>query len=280
MLPAGESMLTQAELPYSQVDFDTATAATAWIGEYRPLPSLVLINGLAGQNESWFCNRQVWSQYFDVCAPAILVYDGALIQSRMAQGLPISVEFLTDMLDSYLANFVQNPPYHLVSSSLGCQIAVEYAVRNPDRVARMVLLCPSGVAPDEKLPVSDGVRHRDFYRLVASVFHDRRCVCPGIVDYYQRQFAKKVWRKGVFRTIQDTRVNSIRDKLRGLPCPTLIICGHEDRIVDPFEVAELVQGLPNLTFRLLPECGHAPQIECATRVNDLVVHFLSAGHHA
>ena len=187
-------MITQVELPYSRIDFDAPTEATPRIGEYQQLPSLVLLNGLAGQNESWFCNRQVWSQHFDVTAPAILVYDGAPLQSRMAAGLPVSIEFLTDMLDSYLANYVQNPPYHLVASSLGCQIAVEYAARKPDQVDRLVLLCPSGVAPDEKLPVSDGVRHRDFYRLVSSVFHDRRCVCPGIVDYYQRQFAKKVWR--------------------------------------------------------------------------------------
>lgn len=73
----------------------------------------------------------------------------------------------------------------------------------------------------------------------------------------------KAWRKGAFRTIQDTRENSIRDKLPRLPCPTLIICGYEDRIVDRSEVAEPAQGLPNLAFRLLPECRHAPHIECA-----------------
>jgi pimeloyl-ACP methyl ester carboxylesterase len=273
-------MAAQAELPGLELGFDTRGAAGPHVSQFRQVPSLVLLNGLAGQNESWFCNRQVWSQHFDVSAPAIMVYDGAPIQNRMAADLPVSVEFLTDLLDSYLANYVQNPPYHLVASSLGCQIAVEYAARHPDQVDRLVLLCPSGVAPDEKLPVSDGVRHRDFYRLVASVFHDRRCVCPEIVEYYQRQFARKVWRKGAFRTIQDTRENSIRDKLQRLPCPALVICGYEDQIVDPFEVAELVQGVSNLTFRLLPECGHAPQIECGELVNGLVVQYLSAGRPA
>ena len=37
------------------------------------------------------------------------------------------------MLEAYLASYVQNPPYHLVASSLGCQIAVEYADRKPDQ---------------------------------------------------------------------------------------------------------------------------------------------------
>ena len=80
-------------------------------------------------------------------------------------------------------------------------------------MGRLVLLCPSGVATNEKLPVTDGVRRRESYRLVASVFHDRHFVCPGIVEYYERLFAKRVWREGELRTVKDTRGNSIRDKL-------------------------------------------------------------------
>lgn len=270
------AVVSQGGLLDLPADLGSARAGAPRVGEYRKLNSLVLLNGLAGQNESWFCNRPVWSQHFDVSAPAISAYDGAPIQRRIAQGLPVSIEYLTDLLDSYLDDYVHNPPYHLVASSLGCQIAVEYADRKPAQVGRLVLLCPSGVSKDEKLPVSEGVRHRDFFRLVASVFHDRRCVCPRIVEYYQQQFAKRVWRKGAFRTIQDTRTNSIRGKLRRLACPTLVICGREDRIVDPFEVGELLERLPNVTFRFLSDCGHAPQIECAEVVNDMVLRFLSA----
>jgi pimeloyl-ACP methyl ester carboxylesterase len=195
---------------------------------------------------------------------------------RIAEDLPVSIEFLADLLDLYLENYVQNPPYHLVASSLGGQIAVEYAYRKPDNVGRIVVLCPSGLATDERLPVSDGLRHRDFDYLVGSVFHDNRFVCRGIVTHYERQFAKREWRKGLFRTIHDMRTNSIRDTLSRLSCPTLVICGRQDRIVDPSEVAELVRRLPNVTFRFLPDCGHAPQIECAEVVNNMVLRFLSA----
>ncbi len=275
-----DAKMSGAGLLDMHADLGLTSVGTPGVEEYRKLSSLVLVNGLAGQNESWFGNRPMWSQHFDVSAPAILVYDGAPVQRRMSQGLPVSVEFLTDLLDSYLENYVQNPPYHFVASSLGGQIAVEYAHRKPDYVGCMVLLCPSGLATDEKLPVSDGVRHRDFARLVGSVFHDRRFACPRLVEHYERQFAKRVWRKGVFRTIQDTRANSIRGKLCRLSCPTLVICGRQDQIVDPLEVAEVVRKQPNITFRSLPDCGHAPQIECAEEVNDMVLRFLSEGPDA
>lgn len=270
----------------SRPDTNTATMTAPVLrsgafehGEYRRLPALVLINGLADQQESWFCNRQYWSRHFDISAPAILVYDGEPIQRRLAEKQPISVEYLTDTLDYYLDNFVQYPPYHLVSSSLGCQIAVEYAARRPEKVDRLVLFCPSGVAPEEKLPVTEGARTRDFFRLVASVFFDKRCVRTGLVRHYEEQFTRKAWRKGGFRTVQDTRENSIRDKLAQVQCPTLVVCGREDRIVDPFHVMQLIEPLPNYTFHLLPNCGHAPQVECADLVNEMVVQFLSEGRH-
>ena len=73
-----------------------------------------------------------------------------------------------------------------------------------------------------------------------------------------------------------TRANSIRGTLCRLSCPTLVICGRQDRVVDPLEVAELVRKLPHITFRFLSDCGHAPQIECAEVVNNMVLRFLSA----
>jgi pimeloyl-ACP methyl ester carboxylesterase len=248
--------------------------------DYRRPRSLILLNGLAEQPESWFCNRAYWSQYFFVSAPAILVYDGDSIQRRLEQDLPISVDYLTSRLEEYLDNYVQDPPYHLVASSLGCQIAVEYAVRQADKVSRLVLLCPSGIAAEERLPVSDNARQRDFFGLVASVFFDSRFVEPGLVHYYQQRFRKRAWRKGAFRTIRDTSENSIQGKLSLLDHETLVICGQEDRIVDPREVQRLLAGRRNFSCQLLPKCGHAPQIESADLVNEMVVAFLSSGNGA
>jgi pimeloyl-ACP methyl ester carboxylesterase len=56
--------------------------------------------------------------------------------------------------------------------------------------------------------------------------------------------------------------------------PTLVICGREDRIVDPHEVCEAVKDIPNYRFVMLPRCGHAPQLECSRLINRLVVEFL------
>jgi pimeloyl-ACP methyl ester carboxylesterase len=250
-----------------------------WLGIHRPdayrrLQPLILINGIAEQGESWYRNRDEWQRHFDVRLPGILVYDGPVLQDRVEKRLPIDVAYLTDRLEEYLDKFVQTPPYHLVASSLGCQMAVEYSARHPDRVDRLVLLCPSGFGSEEKLPITEGARHHDYQGLVESTFHDRRLVSPGVVDYYARKFASKKWRRAMFQTVRGTKSHSVNERLPFVSRPTLVICGREDKIVDPYHVENVVSGLGNFRFVMLDRCGHAPQLEMPGTVNRLVSDFL------
>jgi abhydrolase domain-containing protein 6 len=131
-------------------------------GGYRRPAPLILVNGLAEQAESWFANRSFWSRHFDVKVPEILVYDGDALHRWIDSGGDVTVDYLTDRLVNYLDEYVQYPPYHFVGSSLGGQIVLNYAVRHPKKVARMVLLGPSGLYGDESLPAMDGVRRSQY----------------------------------------------------------------------------------------------------------------------
>ncbi len=241
---------------------------------YARRPAMVLLNGLAEQSESWFRNLASWRRHFDVYLPNLLVYDGTALHRRIDAGLPIDVEYLVEQLRSYLDAFVQRPPYHLVAASLGGKIAVEFAVRYPQAIDRIVLLCPSGMGDKERLPLVEGVRRNDARALVESAFHDPRRVDPGLLVYYRRQFARRRWLRGLVRTARDTRDCRVRDRLDKLPHPTLILSGSEDQIVDPKMAESAVKLLPNGRYRCIPHCGHAPQMERPRLVNRLVRRFL------
>src|SRR5580658_8658045 len=147
----------------------------------RPRPygrkhGLVLLNGLAEQSESWYRNARFWGRYFDVHAPNLLAYEGDALHRRIREGLPISVEYLVEQLHVYLEQFVQSPPYHLVSSSLGGKVAIEFALKYPQLISRLVLICPSGMGDEEKLPLMEGVKSNDHRKLITSVFHKPRHV--------------------------------------------------------------------------------------------------------
>jgi pimeloyl-ACP methyl ester carboxylesterase len=243
---------------------------------YRRTPPLILVNGLAEQSESWYPNRMVWQRHFDVHTPGILVYGGPVTQERLAEEKPIDIEFLTNRLAEYLDRFVQSPPYHFIASSLGAQISVEYAARHQEKVNKLVLICPSGIGGQERLPIMEGARHKNYRGLVESTFYDGRRASPQIARYYEQQFARKAWRQALFETVRGTKSHSVLAELLAIHRPTLVICGEEDRIVDSDAVYEAVQHLPSFEFRMIPRCGHAPQLECPTVVNRMVLDFLTA----
>jgi pimeloyl-ACP methyl ester carboxylesterase len=252
-----------------------------WLSRLRPSSygrkqPLVLVNGLAEQAESWYRNQRYWRRYFDVFMPNFLVYDGDAIHQRIRQGQPITIDYLVEQLRTYLNNFVQAPPYHLVASSLGGKITVEFAVRYPEMVNRVVLLCPSGMGDDERLPLVEGVRRNDMKALVESVFYRPSRHADGeMIRFYKRQFPNRRWRSGMLRTVQGTKAHSVRSLMKQLRAPTLLVSGRNDRICDPEEARKAAAELPNGQFLLIPKCGHAPQIEKAGHINRLVVHYLT-----
>jgi pimeloyl-ACP methyl ester carboxylesterase len=253
----------------------------SWLTNLRPQgygrrAPLVLINGLAEQAESWFRNDWYWRRAFDVHMPNILAYRGAALHRRIDSGLPISVDYLVEQLHQYLDSFVQSPPYNLVAASLGGKVAVEYAARYPEQVERIVLLCPSGLGEEEKLPVIEGLRRSDTRGLVASIFHNERHVDERMLRFFKEKFSDRLWRAGLLRTIRGTMDHCVRDKLPQVVQPTLLISGKEDRIVDPRHAAEAAALLPNCRYVSVPHCGHAPQMERAGFINRLVLHFLKA----
>lgn len=244
---------------------------------YGRRPPLVLLNGLAEQAESWYRNRKFWSRYFEVLAPNILVYEGEALHQQIKTKEPITVEYLVGQLHTYLTQFVQHPPYHLVSSSLGGKVAVEFAVKYPALVSRMVLLCPSGMGDSEQLPIMEGLGGRGANAMVKSVFYNpRKNVDAEVLEYYKGRFDSKRWKLGFVKTVRGTLEHTVRDKLKDVTCPTLLLTGEEDKVCCPRTAEAAARELPNGAFLALPKCGHAPQIEKAWKVNRLVVHFLGS----
>lgn len=246
-----------------------------FLSTYRRPAPLVLVNGLAEQAESWFSNRVDWSRHFDLKVPELLVYDGDDLHRHIDGGGEVTVDYLTDRLATFLDAFVQNPPYNLVGSSLGGQVILTYAVRHPEKVARIVLIAPSGLHGDENLPVMEGVRRSQYDTLVKSVFHRDRFATEELVDALADKFQDRRWKKGILRTLRGTVGHSVNGLLDLVPHPCLVIWGADDRVIA--DVPGSIRAADRMLKArqvVIPKCGHAPQIEKAMLVNRLVVRFL------
>ncbi len=236
---------------------------------------LILVNGLAEQTYSWFPNRAAWSRQFDVKIPEILVYDGDALHEHLDGGGEITVDYLTERLAAFLDQFVQNPPYHLVGSSLGGQVLLTYAARYPQKVGRLVLLCPSGLHGEENLPVMEGVRRSQYDTLVKSVFRSKRFATKELVEAIAEKFQDRKWKKGVLRTLRGTVGHSVAPLLQRVSHPTLLIWGADDHVIADIPGAiRAADHMRDVRQVVIPKCGHAPQLEKARLVNQLVLRFL------
>jgi pimeloyl-ACP methyl ester carboxylesterase len=242
---------------------------------YKRRTPLVLVNGLAEQSETWFANRMHLVRHFDVKVPEILVYDGDALHRHLDGGGEVTIDYLAHRLSFFLDEFIQRPPYHLVGSSLGCQVILGYAARHPERVAKLVLICPSGLHGDENLPVIEGVRRSNYGDLIRSVFFHGHFASDDLVQAFRRKFQDRRWKLGLIRTLRGTVGHSVASLLPRVEAPTLVIWGAEDRILSDVPGSiRAANRIPRVRQVVIPRCGHAPQIEKARLVNQLISRYL------
>ena len=65
------------------------------------------------------------------------------------------------------------------------------------------------------------------------------------------------------------------DTLRSITCPTLVLCGDEDRLCTPELHREIATLIPGAQLVLLPQCGHLSTMEQPDAVNQALVRWLN-----
>jgi 3-oxoadipate enol-lactonase len=175
---------------------------------------------------------------------------------------------------------------HVLGTSLGGFVAQELAIKRPDLVDRLVLVCtsygrggPQTMSPWTlsnmiglpSLSVERAVRRgletatSDAYRAerpeeFEQIVRWRLADSPSLSAYYEQM------RAGA-RFDASGEVGSITS-------PTLVIHGVEDRYVPVANAVALAEAIPGAKLRVLEDAGHLVFIEQAADVNKDVVTFL------
>ena len=107
--------------------------------------------------------------------------------------------------------------------------------------------------------------------------HRRRFVDRELVRYYKSAVKNRRWKKGMLKTVNDTKDHSVRPLMSQLKVPTLLVTALNDKICDPKVAEEAAYEMPVDIghFLSIPKCGHAPQIEKSRKINRLVLSFLT-----
>lgn len=238
-------------------------------------PPVVLLHGAGFNSAAWTGDVDAWAQTHRLYAVDLIGEPGRSAGSRPPLDTDAYAVWLDEVLDAL--GLTQAA---FVGASLGGTIALDYALRRPDRVTRLALLVPGGIGKQKYSALIASVfllmfGKRGERKAIELVLGPRAAPTTGpeamtfaaLDDYLflvQRSYQP---RRDKLPTFTDDQLCRLGDT------PLLVIAGERDRMLDSKGTARRVRRLlPRAEVILLPKAGHIP-----VGYTDAVGQFLNAG---
>lgn len=187
-----------------------------------------------------------------------------------------------------LLNEIAVEKVHIIGNSMGGHSAVAFALDNPSRLGKLVLMGggTGGASPFVPMP-TEGIKliaalYRDptienLQRMLNVFVYDTSKLTEELVRTRLDNLLSRRDHLENFVRSAETNPKQFPDvghRLGEIAAPTLLVWGRDDRFV-PLDVGlRLVAGLQNADLHVFSRCGHWAQWEHADKFNQLVLDFL------
>jgi pimeloyl-ACP methyl ester carboxylesterase len=222
-------------------------------------PVVVLLHGVGASSRYLLPTAGRLATDCTVYAPDLLGFG----RSARLPGRP-TVPRLAETLEAWLDAAGLERPDALVANSFGCQLAVELAVRRPERVARLVLVGPT-VDP----------RARSLVRQAARLAVDLPREPVALWAVQALDYSLHVAKTGVAAFVEMVR-DEVETKLAEVIAPALVVRGARDPIAPHAWAAEIAARLPRGRLVEIPRAAHAANYSAPDALARLVRDFLRA----
>lgn len=238
-------------------------------------PPLVLIGGLGFGRWGWFKQVPAFSRHFRT-----ITFD-VRGERELTNGVEDLASDVVDLLDKLGVRKA-----HVMGTSLGGFVAQELALRRPDLVDRLVLVCTSygGRGPETISPgaLADMLGWGSFSPEGAV----RRGLETATSESYRAGRPEEFEQIVRWRLADAPSANAYHEQAKAgarfdlsrdvehITSPTLVIHGAEDRYVPTANAEALAGAIQGSRLRILDNAGHLVFIERFAEVNREVVTFL------
>lgn len=205
-------------------------------------------------------------------APVIAVC-GIGLGAALWNGLPVNDALIpegktfAEMVDNVRSKLPDR--CSIAAHSLGVPIAIEIAIEAPGQIERLALIC--GCVDSDSLEKHEARRTLTDFALKDFESASRKLAAAMLSIAGRNDTALRDRLHGMIEKCGPVRfaeqqyaAMSRPDRstdLAKIACPTLVVYGTEDGIVEPQRSAALAVGIPGVREFPILKCGHAPQIE-------------------
>jgi pimeloyl-ACP methyl ester carboxylesterase len=256
-------------------------------------PDVLLLHGLGGTKSSFFETAGALARGgYRVHA---LDFPGFGASSKPLTAPYTAAWFATTVLETMDAMGIDGA--FVVGNSMGGRVAIEVALRAPERVDGVALLCPAVAFVKRQFhpivrllrPEVSLLPHAIPRALVArqfwSLFEDREAIDPALADVVVDGFRKTYSSPGARHAFLASARNLYLDepwgrkgfyaRLSDLEVPALFVWGSHDKLI-PSGFSRIVsEWLPTARQVVLEGCGHVPQVERSAEVNAMLAEFFA-----
>jgi 2-hydroxy-6-oxonona-2,4-dienedioate hydrolase len=232
--------------------------------------AVVLLHGLFGQPENWNPVLEELSDEFRMLAPQLPLERRPTRQPQAFR----SIHQLTDHVKRFFDS-VGLERATIGGNSLGGQVAIDFCLRYPERVERLIITGSAGLFERSLSGGSIPKVTREFVREKAcEVFYDPRFVTEGLIDDVLEMLMDRTYVRFLIRVAKATRDYNVKGELERLKLPTLIVWGQNDKITPPLVAQEFKEHLERAQLVFLDRCGHSPPMEQPEEFSRILRDFL------
>jgi len=245
-----DALLGKCAIPYEELDLNTRYGRTRVIASGdSSLPPLILLHGSGSNLTMWVGDMAHYAKSHRVFAIDIPGDPGKSEEMRYALKSPAYSEWMDDVLRE-----LRLEKAAFVGISLGAWMAVNFAVKHPGKIDKLVIMSPSGIGPQrvsflfKAMPfLLLGEKGRD---KVTRLVNGNQPI-PAEVMKNLKLIAQH------FRFRSETVPIFTDEELKRIVSPILLIAGEQDVMLDTKKTAErLAKLLPHASIQLLPDAGH------------------------
>lgn len=181
-----------------------------------------------------------------------------------------------------VASAMEGTPAAVFGNGYGSFVALLLALRHPGLVRRLVLAGTGAAFPEPGRAAFRGMARAasaNGLEAIADVAM-RRLFAPGFQAANPALLAERRARflatdLSVFTAACAALATlDLRDAVRGLDTPTLVMVGAQDEATPPAMARELASLLPDARLIELDACAHVPQLQAPDRVSEAVRGFV------
>jgi pimeloyl-ACP methyl ester carboxylesterase len=179
---------------------------------------------------------------------------------------------------------------HVAGWSMGAATAMEFALRVPERTTTLSLYTPWARADATLLGwfgVLRDLTARGEDLVAGELATTLLLLSPAAIDAFDDldgamtatvNAAGYPSREAMLGHLEAAAAHEVLDRLPGVQCPTLVVAGDHDRLVDAALARAVADALPNGELALLegPDATHGLLVERAAEFNALAAKWLAA----